>query len=71
MKKGVLRNFAKFAGKHLCQSLFFNKVAGLKTGVSILRSNRFIDRCDVQEMRRLNYFFKIIFITISVWCQSS
>ena len=29
-KKGVLRNFAKFTGKHLCQSLFFNKVAGLK-----------------------------------------
>ena len=24
-KKGVLRNFAKLAGKHLCQSLFFNK----------------------------------------------
>ena len=23
-----LRNFAKFTGKHLCQSLFFNKVAG-------------------------------------------
>ena len=29
VKKGVLRNFAKFTGKHLCQSLFFNKVAGL------------------------------------------
>ena len=28
-KKGVLRNFAKFTGKHLCQSLFFNKVASL------------------------------------------
>ena len=27
-KKGVLRNFPKFTGKHLCQSLF-NKVAGL------------------------------------------
>ena len=27
-KKGVLRNFAKFTGKRLCQSLFFNKVAG-------------------------------------------
>ena len=26
-KKGALRNFAKFTGKHLCQSLFFNKVA--------------------------------------------
>ena len=29
-KKGVLRNFAKFTGKHVCQSLFFNKVAGLR-----------------------------------------
>ena len=24
-RKGVLRNFAKFSGKHLCQSLFFNR----------------------------------------------
>ena len=29
-KKGVLRNFAKFTGKHLCQGLFFDKVAGLR-----------------------------------------
>ena len=29
-KKGVLKTFAKFTGKHLCQSLFFNKVAGFK-----------------------------------------
>ena len=29
-KKGVPRNFAKFTVKHLCQSLFFNKVAGLR-----------------------------------------
>ena len=28
MKKGVLKKFGKFTGKHLCQSLFFNKVAG-------------------------------------------
>ena len=28
VRKGVLRNFAKFTGKHLCQSLFFNKNAG-------------------------------------------
>ena len=26
-KKGVLRNFVKFTGRHLCQSLYFNKVA--------------------------------------------
>ena len=29
-KKGVLRNLAKFTGKHLRQSLFFNNVAGLR-----------------------------------------
>ena len=27
VKKGVLRSFAKFTGKHLCHSLFFIKVA--------------------------------------------
>ena len=31
-KKGVLRNFT---GKHLCQSLFFDKVAGLRPGTCV------------------------------------
>ena len=30
MKKGALINFTKFTGKHLCQSVFFNKVTGLR-----------------------------------------
>ena len=30
LKVSVLKNLAKFIGKHLCQSLFFNKVAGLR-----------------------------------------
>ena len=34
-KKGVLRNFAKFTGKHLRQSLFFNKVADLGLGLQL------------------------------------
>ena len=29
-KKVVLKNFAKFTGKNLCQSLFFNKGADLR-----------------------------------------
>ena len=29
-KKNALKNFVKFTGKHLCQSLFFNKAAGLR-----------------------------------------
>ena len=27
-KKGIIKNFSKFTGKHLRQSLLFNKVAG-------------------------------------------
>ena len=30
VKKGVLKNFSKFTGKHLCQSLLFNKVASFR-----------------------------------------
>ena len=29
-KKGILKKFSEFTGKHQCQSLFFNKVAGKK-----------------------------------------
>ena len=30
---GVLKSFAKFTGKHLCQSLFFNKAADTVAGL--------------------------------------
>ena len=33
VRKGVLRNFANFTGKHLCQSLYFNKIRESGTGV--------------------------------------
>ena len=29
IKRGVFKNFANFTGKHLCWSLFLNKVTGL------------------------------------------
>ena len=41
MKKSVLRNFTKFAGKHLCQSLFFNKVGGLRPEFCEISKNTF------------------------------
>ena len=34
-KKGVLGSFAKFTGKHLCQSLFLNKDTGLSSATSL------------------------------------
>ena len=40
VRKGVLtRNFGKFTGKHLCQSLLFNKVAGVKPATLIKRDS--------------------------------
>ena len=39
-KKGVIRNFAKFTGKHLCQRVFFNKVAGLRTATLLKKTLR-------------------------------
>ena len=42
MKKDVLRNFTIFTGEHLCQSFFFNKVAGLRPATLLKRCS---DRC--------------------------
>ena len=42
-KKDVLRNFAKFTGKHLCRTLFFTKVAGLRP--TTLFKKRLWHRC--------------------------
>ena len=37
VKKGVPRSFTKFSGKHLCQSHFFNNVAGLRPELYLKR----------------------------------
>ena len=33
IRNGVLKNFAKLTGKHLCQSLFYIKVADLELAI--------------------------------------
>ena len=37
--RGVFRNFTKFTGKLLCQSLFFNKAAGLEASTLLKRDS--------------------------------
>ena len=39
IKKGVLKNFAKSAGNHLCQSLFFNKAADPRPATILKRDS--------------------------------
>ena len=40
-KYGVPRNFVKLTGKHLCQSLFFNKVAVASETKTFFRMHAF------------------------------
>ena len=37
-KRGVFKNLAKFTGKHLCRSLFYNKVAGIRLSTPFLQN---------------------------------
>ena len=50
--KGVLEKFAKFSGKHLCQSLFLNKVAGLRPAISLKKDS------DAGKKKRLCFIKK-------------
>ena len=56
-KKGVLKRFAKFTGKHLCQSLFFNKVAGLRPAALLKKeSPAQVYSCEFCETFSKTYF---------------
>ena len=68
--KGVLRNFAKFTGKHLCQSLFFNEVAGLSLPQpATLLKKRLWYRCfpvNFCEISKNTFFTEHLWTTPSV-----
>ena len=66
VKKGVLRNFTKFTGKHLCQSIFFNKVAGLSPATllkKILWQRGF--SCEFCEISKNTFFTEHLLATAS------
>ena len=63
--KGALRNFAKFMGKHQCQNLFFNKVAGLIPATLVKKRLLYSD--DEEEGAE----YKVKRISNSQWCVCS
>ena len=66
MKKGVLGNFIKFTGKHLRQSLFFNKVAGLR--LATLLKRRLWYRCFPVNFAK---FLRTPFLKENIWTTAS
>ena len=62
VKKRVLRNFAKFTGKHLCQSLFFSRVAGQRPVTSLKK--RLWHRCFLVNIAK---FIRTPFLKEHLW----
>ena len=70
VRKCDLRNFAKFTGKRLCQSLFFNKVASLRPAslLATLLKNRLWHSCfPIHFCKR----FKNTFFTEYLWTKNT
>ena len=65
-KKGVLRNSAKFTEKHLCQSLFFNKVAGLRLRYFPVNFAKLLRRTFLQNTSGLLLLCRILNISLHV-----
>ena len=55
-KKGVVRNFAKFIGKHLCQSLFFNKDTDLRPVTLLKKTLAQVFSCEFCEISKKTFF---------------
>ena len=49
MKKGVLRNFTKFTGKHLCQGLFLIKLKRLRPATLFKKTLAQVFYCELQN----------------------
>ena len=64
-----LRDFVKFTGKHLCQSLFFNKVAGLRPQACNFIKKETLAQvlsCEICESLKNNFFYRTPLVAASV-----
>ena len=69
VKKGVLRNFSKFTGKHRCQGLFFTKVAGLRPENTFFTEHLWKtvsdpSRPNLEQRKKINLYF---YFRLSLW----
>ena len=72
-EKDVLRNFAKFTGKHLCQRLFLNKVAGLRAKVCNFIKKKSLAQvfsCEFCEISKNTFFHRTPLVAASERCRS-
>ena len=64
-KKGVLKNFAKFTGKDLCQSLFLNKEAGLRQTLLTKETQTQVFSCEFCEISQYTFSYRTPLVATS------
>ena len=57
-KKSFPRNFAKFTGKHLRQSLFFDKVSGLRPATLFKKTLAQVFSCEFCEISKSTFSYR-------------
>ena len=65
-KKGVVRNFAKFTGKHPYQRFFFNKVADLYNFIR-KETQAQVFSCKFCEISKSTFFYRTPPAAASAW----
>ena len=66
MLKIAFRNFTKFTGKHPCQSLFFNKVAGLISKMRKIDLRNFQTQTSLVSFQQFMHIFIGIYLILSI-----
>ena len=65
-KKDVFKNFAKFTCKHLCQSIFLNKVKGLRPATLLKKfcefSKIFKNTYFTEHRRETNFAYSMVYL---------
>ena len=65
MEKGAPINCTKFTGKHLCQSLLFNKLAGLRTATLLKKKPWHVFSCEFCAISKNILFTEHLWATAS------
>ena len=63
IEKSAFKTFAKFTGKHLCHSLFFNKVAGVRPMAQVFSD-------EFWEIFKNTFFTEHLWRTASIYALS-
>ena len=68
-KKSVLKNFTKFTGKHLSQSLFFNKVSGPRVAFLLKKTLVQVFSCEFCEIIKNTFLYRTPPVATSELCR--